>query len=169
MSMNADHEDFQNLKRLLALKRHEQPPPGYFDTFSVQVMARIRAGEELVDESWFSRLGWDAPWLQRLWAVFETQPIAAGALGAGVCALLVAGMVYSEQVEPAQAAFATSAPGPAAVQFAGPAAPALMVPAASYGLVNTGTVVTVGDGAGSIFNQLGRPQAQPASFRFPGH
>jgi hypothetical protein len=110
--MSQDNQEFESLRRLLALKRHEQPPPGYFNDFSSQVIARIRAGER-VDEGGFDRMFWEAPWLQRLWAAIETKPIMAGAFGAAVCALLVGGVLYSDRTE-------------VPTSVAGPAGPALM-------------------------------------------
>jgi hypothetical protein len=98
MSMSQDSQDFKSLRQLLALKRHEQPPPGYFNDFSSQVIARIKA-DDRGDESYFERLFWEAPWLQRLWAALETKPIITGAFGAAVCALLIGGVIYSDSVD----------------------------------------------------------------------
>lgn len=41
---------------LLALKRYEVPPPGYFSTFAAKVIARIEAGDPLTELSWWRRL-----------------------------------------------------------------------------------------------------------------
>ncbi|PYJ05511.1 MAG: hypothetical protein DME25_08320, partial [Verrucomicrobia bacterium] len=84
--MNPESQDFTQLRRLLALKRHEQPPPGYFHDFSRQVVVRIRAGATGDPES---AMVWEVPWLRRLWAAFETKPILAGAFGVLVCGLLL--------------------------------------------------------------------------------
>jgi hypothetical protein len=99
--MNPEQEEFQQLRRLLALKRYEQPPQGYFDDFSEQVIIRIRAGERIDRFSLWESLSWEAPWLQRLWAALETRPVLAGGFGVAVCGLLLAGMLYSEPRESA--------------------------------------------------------------------
>ena len=94
--MNREQEDIQGLRRLLALKRHEQPPRGYFDRFSGQVIARIRAGERAPDSFW-ERFAFEANWLQQIWAAFETKPLLAGAFGATICALITTGFVFSDR------------------------------------------------------------------------
>src|SRR2546421_2770825 len=97
MSMQPEQENFDSLRRLLALKRHEVPPPGYFHNFSGHVIARIRAHERVDRSGFWESLSWEAPWLQRLWGAFETKPILAAALGMAVCGMLVTGVVYSQK------------------------------------------------------------------------
>ena len=89
--MNPDSEQFEQLRKLLVLKRHEEPPPGYLNRFSGQVIARIRAGEQ----------GEEKPaWLKKAWSLLETKPMLTGAFGAAVCALAISGLIYSEDADP---------------------------------------------------------------------
>ena len=96
MSMSPETENFDQLRRLLALKRYEQPPPGYFHHFSSQVIARIEAGERADDPVGFVRFIWEGVWLQRLWDAIESKPALAGVFGAAVCGFLVAGVIYTD-------------------------------------------------------------------------
>jgi len=96
MNMSPEQEQFQELRRLLALKRHEQPPPGYFDRFSGEVIARIRVSEAAKPSSIFDVFSWEANWLQRLLGALQNQPILASGFGLAMFGLLVAGLVCSE-------------------------------------------------------------------------
>jgi hypothetical protein len=92
-----ESEDFDRLRRLLALKRHEQPPPGYFQRFSGQVIARIQGGDRAEEAGVLGRFFWGASWLQRFWAALESKPILSGAVGAAACAFVLAGVIYSTE------------------------------------------------------------------------
>ena len=87
--MNSSPDHFDDLRRLLALKRHEQPPPGYFHHFSDKVLARIRAAEAS-----------DArPWWDRLLTHFYARPALACAFGLAISSLLLAGFTLSRGFE----------------------------------------------------------------------
>jgi len=88
--MNPDSENFDSLRQLLSLKRHEIPPPGYFDRFSRDVIARIKAGER------GGEVGADYSWLRRFLGMFDVKPVFAGAFGTAVCAFIVSGIISSE-------------------------------------------------------------------------
>lgn len=85
--MNENDYNFEELRRLLALKRHEIPPPGYFENFSGIVIARIRAGENVRE----------LPWLLKFLQLFETRPAYPVALASGLCTLLLFGIVSVER------------------------------------------------------------------------
>jgi len=82
------------LKRLLKLKRHEVPPPGYFNHFSDSVISRLQAGEGQ-KESAVERLNESAPWLASLLHIFEARPGVIGAFATCLCLLLVLGAVFT--------------------------------------------------------------------------
>ncbi len=91
--MNDNENNFEPLRRLLALKRHETPPPGYFEHFSRDVMAHIRAGENSRTANVSSQL----PWLFRLLSTFEVKPAFAGGFASVLCLLLLLGIVFAER------------------------------------------------------------------------
>lgn len=95
--MNKNEDNFESLRQLLALKRHEVPPPGYFHNFSGEVMSRIRAGEASERASGAQRLSNEAPWLIRFLELFEAKPAFAGAFASVMCMLLLFGIVIAER------------------------------------------------------------------------
>ncbi|MDE3068497.1 MAG: hypothetical protein KGJ60_13255 [Verrucomicrobiota bacterium] len=96
-------QDFESLKRLLALKRHEAPPPGFFDRFSGDVLARLRAGETEAPAGWRERLFGEESWAARLLGALQTQQALAGGFAMALCALLVAAVIYAQRPESAPA------------------------------------------------------------------
>jgi hypothetical protein len=107
--------DHSNLQRLLTLKRHETPPPGYFDQFPAIVIGRIRAGERTGENSFlviFSGPGW----VRRLFGLLEARSALAGAAGVAVCGVLIAGLFHSESTSDATVGLMQVAPPPGSVQ-----------------------------------------------------
>jgi hypothetical protein len=161
MSMNPEQEKFEDLRRLLALKRHEQPPPGYFQDFSHQVITRIKVGERLDSDTFFERLLGQAPWLQRLWNGFEAKPIVAGAFGVGVCSLLVVGLISSERIDSSAGVLPLSA-GPSLATVQSQPVNSLFDQPAT-GLASTGSIYTA-QSRSSIFEEIRKPHVQAVNF-----
>jgi hypothetical protein len=156
--MSQEQQNFESLQRLMALKRHEVPPPGYFHSFSGEVVNRLRAGER-GEEAFLHELFSHAPWLQRLWTTFETKPIYAGAFGAALCALLVGGVLLSEFTTPTPVNLQPVAAAPAAAPVSNPAESSAVaaLPGAESGVAMPGAV--------SLFGTLSTPQPQTVVFR----
>jgi hypothetical protein len=121
-----DDQNFEDLRKLLALKRHEQPPPGYFHRLPGKIMAKIEASELAAQSTW-----WD--WMV---ARFDARPILACAYGFTISSLLLMGFRLSQGLEtddsaaPLGGGWLAAAPDAATVQpgpflqshFANPAA-----------------------------------------------
>jgi hypothetical protein len=167
--MSQDTENFEQLRRLLKLKRYEQPPPRYFNDFSSQVIARIKLGERGEHNTpLMGRVLWEAPWLQRIWAAFEAKPALAGAFGLAMCALLITGVIYSERsdVQPMALIPGTESSVSSSDEIATTLAanhPLLAKPAELEASSTSPIAVPQTDGS-----LLGGLRAQPASFTFPG-
>ncbi len=95
--MNPSPQQFDQLKKLLALKRHEQPPPGFFTHFSDKIIARIEAEGLVVRPSLW----------QRLFPDLDAKPVLACAYGLVITGLLVVGFGISESLEPEESSAPT--------------------------------------------------------------
>ncbi|HEY1661535.1 MAG TPA: hypothetical protein VGI03_03885 [Verrucomicrobiae bacterium] len=87
-----ENENFEALRRLLALKRHEIPPPGYHHNFSSQVISRLRLGEHRSNDT-----AQEMPWFLRFIQLFDAKPAFAGVFASALCLLLVFGIVNAER------------------------------------------------------------------------
>ncbi len=95
--MSSPEQRFDDLQTLLGCKRYEQPPPGYFLSFSDRVIARIETEESLRATSW-----WD--WLS---ARFDAKPVLVCAYGLAVSSLLFMGFRLSQLFDAEMAATPT--------------------------------------------------------------
>ncbi len=82
----APHEpnEFKSLQQLLALKRHEEPPPGYFDRLPGEVRARIAHAAAHPQPAWRRWLAaWEwSPALATSYAVVAATLVLGGVWGA---------------------------------------------------------------------------------------
>ena len=85
--MNPEPQNFDQLCKLLTLKRYEAPPPRYFNDFSSKVIARLNQPmrQEL---SWWERLGFG----------FDLQQAVMCGVGVVVCGLLSVGLIQGMQI-----------------------------------------------------------------------
>jgi hypothetical protein len=161
--MNEDN--FDTLRRLLELKRHEVPPPGYFNRFSSQVLVRIRAGE--AGEARAAERVLATSWWSNFFQLFELKPAFAGAFASALCLLLVFGIVYADRPESGPQPFL---PGtdPTVTSFAA-MTPAAM-PSATYdaGVMASNNPAASLQPVASLFGSE-NPLAQPVSFSPSGN
>lgn len=87
--MNAERDDQTELQRVLALKRHEAPPPRFFRGFSDKVIDQLHTPEREAPRTWRQRLSFDA----------DNKPVWVCASGIVVCGLLGVGLILSLRVE----------------------------------------------------------------------
>ena len=88
--MNSAPEDFGSVRRLLALKRHELPPPGYFNEFPRRVIARLEREQSVDSATWFGKLV----------RVLQLKPVFASGLGIVALGILAFRLVAFQQFEP---------------------------------------------------------------------
>jgi hypothetical protein len=89
--MNPEQQDFEQLRRLMKLKRYEQPPPRYFNDFSSKVIARIEAGEGRPPFFLMT-------WMERIISVLGARPAYSGVFGAVACLGIIGGLVQIDSI-----------------------------------------------------------------------
>lgn len=90
--MSSSPDDFKDLKRLLALKKHEQPPPGYFYYLPDNITRKI----ERMDSH---NLAEHSTWWEWLVKRFDARPVLAGAYAFAISGLLLMGFKVSKFME----------------------------------------------------------------------
>jgi hypothetical protein len=91
--MKDSEQNFEELKQLLKLKRHEIPPPGYFNNFSRNVIVGIHAERNNPAQARQA----SGNWLTRFMNIFETRPGLVGGMATSLVLLLVGGVVVTDQ------------------------------------------------------------------------
>jgi len=163
--MNEHENNFESLRRLLVLKRHETPPPGYFNYFSSQVLQRIRAGDTGKSANWLEAWFGQALWLEKLLQAFDVKPVFASAFAGALCLLLFLGIIYAERPE------ITSQPllqATTAASLAAVSPVSLSQSADQTGIVSSTDPVLSLQPVASLFGQQ-NSLAQPVSFSLPGN
>ena len=153
--MNSDHQNFAVLRRLLKLKRHEQPPPRFFNDFSTQVINRLKNPSASDQIGSLESLAWEAPWLQRLIGAFQSKPMLAGSFGAAVCGILLLGMAYAERIR---------VPAPGSELSASIQSP---IPSMPTAFANSAATLVAGGGS-NLFDSIGTPSFQPVRYQTLG-
>jgi hypothetical protein len=164
--MNENENNFESLRRLLALKRHETPPPGYFNDFSSQVLKRIGAGQTDQSTNMFEELFNHAPWLAKLLQSFNAKPVFAGGFAVALCLLLLLGIVYTERPDLTPQPFLQAANSAASLAAVSPTT--LSQPEDQMGIVSSTNPVLSLQPMASPFGQQ-NPLAQPVSFSLSGN
>jgi len=89
--MNPEQENFDALRKLLSLKRHEVPPPGYFDHLPRRISTRIYAHE-------------GAPsFFESIMEWFRVNASLAYAFSLTACGALAVSIIYGARAEGARA------------------------------------------------------------------
>ena len=87
--MDQESKDTFKVERIIALKRYEQPPPGYFHLLPGRIINRIERGEG------------QAGFWEKWWPNFRVRPAMAYALGLAVCGVLAAGVYCPHKIDQA--------------------------------------------------------------------
>ncbi len=159
--MNENEHNFDALRRLLELKRHETPPPGYFNRFSGQVIARIRAGEARKSSS-------ETSWFVKFLQAFDFKPAFAGAFASALLLMLVFGIAFAERPDSSPQPLLPSSEASTGSFASVTPAGTMLQPADSIGIISSNNAASSLQPVASLFGQQ-NPFAQQVSFTTSGN
>ena len=163
--MSESNNNFRELKQLLKLKQHEVPPPGFFNHFSGDVIARIREGETGGAEGVLARLG-SGSFMGSLLHIFQAKPGVIGGFSTSLCLLLLISVVMAER--PDGSSSAGDLGGLQSPQT-GDLASGPLLPAGATGIsISTNPIVSLQPAATLFSSSQPNPLFQPASFTTSG-
>lgn len=156
--MVPEMDSSEKVVKLVGWKRHEQPPPGYFEFLPVRILGRLEEFESARQMPWWTR------WLN----VCETQPVLLGAFGTSVCGLFLLGISLSEWVVPRETASVTAYHWIAPTEV-----PANFEEAKLYGrspasiaVINSGFVPGVSAASPAVYTTSSSFPLQPVGYTF---
>ena len=160
--MNQKENNFEDLKRLLKLKQHEIPPPGYFNHFSGDVISRIRAGETGAPEGFLARFE-SGTFMGSLLQLFQAKPGVIGGFATSLCLLLLISVVMVERPDGTSSAGGMA--GLPSDQGGLIASGMPLLPAGDSGIsVSTNPIVSLQPSATLFSSSQQNPLFQPAAF-----
>ena len=92
--MNENENNFESLRQLMALKKHEVPPPGYFNRFSARVINEIEGQQRMTGTE---KMVVTMPWLFRILLRLQGRPALVGSVATGVFVLLAVGLILADR------------------------------------------------------------------------
>jgi hypothetical protein len=166
--MSENENNFESLRRLLVLKRHEIPPPGYFNNFSDSVVQGIREGRYAQPATLSGRLLAQAPWMEKIFQVFDAKPVFASGFVGALCLVLFFGVIHAERPDAVQPMLSVSTANGA--PLAALSSAALSSAMEQPGIVSsTNPVLSLQAVASSSPFGQQNPLVQPVSFPIPGN
>jgi hypothetical protein len=162
--MSENEDNFQSLRRLLVLKRHETPPPGHFSNFSSQILQRIRAGEGVESSTAVGHLFGPASGIAKLLSVLDAKPVFASGFAGALCLVLLFGIVYAERPDLTPQPMLQGENTTTSLAALSPTA--LAQSASQIGIVSSTNPVLSLQGVNASFGQQNM-LAQPVSFKVP--
>jgi hypothetical protein len=166
----SEPNNFEELRQLLKLKRHEVPPPGYFNHFSGDVISRIQAGETRGAHGLLERF--EGSWVMDVLQIFQAKPGIIGGFATSLCLLLLIGVVLADRPESSGSSSAANDSAMASAAAPDTASPlvasANLLPAGDSGITISTNAIHSLQPAPALFGPQQNPLFQNASFVQPG-